>query len=102
MFHYLPLKNPSYFPSKGACNCLAQISRTERPTKKRKKQNMREDLTGLDHKHTQFSGVPQKECPLLKSKTRKTSGDIIREELDRTKKFKLLYVGNEKMKKAPT
>jgi hypothetical protein len=99
MFHYLPLENNGYFPSKGTCNCLSQISRSERPTKKRKKQNT-EDLTGLDRKHTQPNGVPEKGIPLLKFKTRKTSGDIIREEHDRKKKFKLLHdPGNEKMKK---
>ena len=95
MFHYLQLKDLTRNPTQGTCNCMVQIARKyERKTNlvtipRLKKSRKCEDLSGLDHKHqSKIIFTEQGKLALQLSHRSKTSGDIVREQQDRSKRYK--------------
>ena len=96
-FHYLELKDPKTAPSIGTCNCLATSRKSEdKSTKKiaqsQKKQKTKQQhaaVDGLDHKHqTKIVTSVDGKLTIAKHHMSKRSGDIIREEHDRKKRYK--------------
>jgi hypothetical protein len=92
-FHYLLLRNPNKKPTQGTCDCSARINHLntlqDNKTREPKKRKHQEDLTGLDHKYGD-NNKRIKTQPLIANYFKvKSSADIIREEQDRSKRFKL-------------
>ena len=108
-FHYLPLKK-NLEPIKGTCNCSGLLTRRSKKDKNLSKtllnfhqpqthlvlnnvslnsfdnkNELLQDISGLDHKHTPINRITQLVSRPLKVKT---SGDIAREQQDRKKRFK--------------
>ena len=95
-FHYLELKDPKRAPSIGTCNCLATSHKSEdnpknkiaQSQKKQKTKQQHAAVDGLDHKHQTKIVTVGGKLTIAKHHMSKRSGDIIREEHDRKKRYK--------------
>jgi hypothetical protein len=95
-FHYLELKDPKRVPSLGTCNCLATSRKSEdksnnkiaQPQKKQKTKQQHAAIDGLDHKHQTKIVTVSGKLTIAKHHMSKRSGDVIREEHDRKKRYK--------------
>jgi hypothetical protein len=96
-FHYLELKDPKRATSTGTCNCLAISHKSEEKPKSKIAQSKKKQKTkpqhaavdGLDHKHqTKIVTSVDGKLTIAKHQLSKRSGDVIREEHDRKKRYK--------------
>ena len=95
-FHYLELKEPKPAPSIGTCNCLATSRKSVDKSKNKiaqsqKKQRMKQQhaaVDGLDHKRQTRIVTVEGKLTIAMHHMSKRSGDVIREEHDRKKRYK--------------
>ena len=87
------MTKPNIKPTQGTCNCSARTNHSntlqDNKTKALKKRKRHEDLTGLDHKHSDNHKRIKSQSLIENYFNVKSSADITREEQDRSKRFKL-------------